>query len=323
MGTIAQELTRINTAKTDIKASIESKGVQVPSDALISTYSGYIDQIQQGGPAPVLTTLTANSNGTYTPGAGVDGYDEVIVDVGLNASNFTDATDLFYGGRLLDVSDKILPSFTGTILYETFGMTSNGPTQEVANAWCKKAVENATADDLVNLQRLMAYNTTYKEGSFKIDLSDVVLTENILFSIGSFCVGGSRCIDTLELDFDNSEASPYKLVAISPSIGQSLVKNYSIKCWLNGGSANPVFSGYIGGKFDLIVYKNVNADATTTILTNGHSASKVPIQTVADSIPYYANNIGPVVWRLPSATYDNLTTEMINQAAQYNLTFTT
>ena len=46
---ISDELTRIQTAKADIKASIEAKGVTVPSDALIDTYSDYVDEIQTGG----------------------------------------------------------------------------------------------------------------------------------------------------------------------------------------------------------------------------------------------------------------------------------
>ena len=46
---ISDELTRIQTAKADIKASIEAKGVTVPSDALIDAYDTYIGQISGGG----------------------------------------------------------------------------------------------------------------------------------------------------------------------------------------------------------------------------------------------------------------------------------
>ena len=46
---ISDELTRIQTAKADIKASIEAKGVTVPSDALIDQYADYVDEIQTGG----------------------------------------------------------------------------------------------------------------------------------------------------------------------------------------------------------------------------------------------------------------------------------
>lgn len=47
--TISDELTRIQTAKADIKASIEAKGVTVPSSALIDEYADYVDEIQTGG----------------------------------------------------------------------------------------------------------------------------------------------------------------------------------------------------------------------------------------------------------------------------------
>ena len=46
---VATELTRIQTAKADIKASIEAKGVTVPSDALIDEYADYVDEISGGG----------------------------------------------------------------------------------------------------------------------------------------------------------------------------------------------------------------------------------------------------------------------------------
>jgi hypothetical protein len=47
--TNSDELTRIQTAKADIKASIEAKGVTIPSDALINQYADYVDEIQTGG----------------------------------------------------------------------------------------------------------------------------------------------------------------------------------------------------------------------------------------------------------------------------------
>lgn len=49
MGTIAQNLARIQSAKADIKAAIEAKGVTVPSNATIDTYDDYVSQISGGG----------------------------------------------------------------------------------------------------------------------------------------------------------------------------------------------------------------------------------------------------------------------------------
>ena len=46
---IASEISRLQTAKADIKSAIESKGVTVPSSATIDTYDDYVSQISGGG----------------------------------------------------------------------------------------------------------------------------------------------------------------------------------------------------------------------------------------------------------------------------------
>lgn len=46
---IASEITRLQTAKADIKAAIENKGVTVPSAATLDEFSDYIDEISGGG----------------------------------------------------------------------------------------------------------------------------------------------------------------------------------------------------------------------------------------------------------------------------------
>lgn len=46
---IATEIQRLQTAKSDLKTAIEAKGVTVPSSAKIDTYSSYVSQISGGG----------------------------------------------------------------------------------------------------------------------------------------------------------------------------------------------------------------------------------------------------------------------------------
>lgn len=46
---IATEISRLQTAKADIKSAIEAKGVTVPSNATLDTYDTYVSQIQTGG----------------------------------------------------------------------------------------------------------------------------------------------------------------------------------------------------------------------------------------------------------------------------------
>ena len=61
MATIAENLSRIQSAKTDIKTAIEAKGVTVPSSATIDTYATYVSQISGGGAA----TPSSLSDWTY------------------------------------------------------------------------------------------------------------------------------------------------------------------------------------------------------------------------------------------------------------------
>jgi hypothetical protein len=59
MGSVYEEISRLETAKSDIEAAIENCGVNVPNTALLDTYSTYIRQI----PAAVFSGLNANVTG--------------------------------------------------------------------------------------------------------------------------------------------------------------------------------------------------------------------------------------------------------------------
>ena len=65
---IASEITRIQSAKTDIKTAIEAKGVTVPSSATIDAYATYVSQISGGGAATPsnLSDWTYDSFGKIT-----------------------------------------------------------------------------------------------------------------------------------------------------------------------------------------------------------------------------------------------------------------
>lgn len=91
---IASELTRIQGAKSDLRTSIINKGVQVPQSALIDSYSGYVDQIQQG------------SSGNLFDGA--------------------DLKYLLYKGRFLDNLDDIYNSSRGNLTSWSLNYFGNG-----------------------------------------------------------------------------------------------------------------------------------------------------------------------------------------------------
>lgn len=73
---IATEISRLQTAKADIKAAIEAKGVTVPAAAKLDTYDDYVAQISGGGGQQVVlsgdmtkTRMWIDSSGIWRLGA--------------------------------------------------------------------------------------------------------------------------------------------------------------------------------------------------------------------------------------------------------------
>ena len=63
---IETEISRIQSAKADIKTAIEAKGVTVPSSATIDTYDDYVSQISGGGGGiPMPSNLSAAKLDNY------------------------------------------------------------------------------------------------------------------------------------------------------------------------------------------------------------------------------------------------------------------
>lgn len=81
---IANEISRLQTAKADLKTAIEAKGVTVPSSATIDTYDYYVSQISGGG------GLTRYASGTpYCDGTNlvVNIQNEISIDGGTSWVN--------------------------------------------------------------------------------------------------------------------------------------------------------------------------------------------------------------------------------------------
>jgi len=95
MATIAENLSRIQSAKTDIKEAIEAKGVTIPSSATIDTYADYVASIPSGGGGDVTTiqklidrsiTSIGIPNGTTTIGSHAFNYCNHLSSVTIPSS---------------------------------------------------------------------------------------------------------------------------------------------------------------------------------------------------------------------------------------------
>ena len=109
---IASEITRLQNAKSDIKASIENKGVTV-GDGTIDTYASKINEISTS--SAVLGTKTITENGTYKASDdNLDGYSSVEVSTsGVDINDYFDTSKYFPSlySHYVGVAVKKIPYF--------------------------------------------------------------------------------------------------------------------------------------------------------------------------------------------------------------------
>lgn len=126
---IATEITRLETAKTDIEAAIEECGVSVPDDNLISTYATYIRQI------PSVVVSDFKSDLTLEPVGGADSFIRII----SQTDGLISATP---GGLVSTSSSGLVPKADGsdvTIsdLTNDWVLAKTGTGDDIKVDWCK------------------------------------------------------------------------------------------------------------------------------------------------------------------------------------------
>lgn len=121
---IASEITRLQSAKADIRTAIQAKGATVPSSAKLDAYDGYIAQIPTGS-TPTLQTKSATPTTAaqvIQPDNGYDGLEKVnisavtaAIDANISAGNIKD------GVTILGVMGSYTGSGGGAVLTPTAG----------------------------------------------------------------------------------------------------------------------------------------------------------------------------------------------------------
>ena len=109
--TTVEKLNYLISIKSDIKTAIENKGVDMTG----VSFPGYASKIGEITTSFVTVPLNVSANGTYTPGQGIDGYSQVVVDVpisGWDQKSITEGTNIIIN---LDNSASFVASnaFTG------------------------------------------------------------------------------------------------------------------------------------------------------------------------------------------------------------------
>lgn len=302
MGTIAQEITRLQTAKSDLKTSIEAKGVQVPSGALISTYSGYVDQITGGG-----TTITP----------------------------FEFAQYLFYYGRMWEMRNDLLNAFTGTYISGLATYISDPTrclTQAEIKAWINKALSNADQQSYggtVYIGGMLDYCTAYVGQNLVFDFSDYTNTNDINISGTTFNFYDNDRPSKISIKCDNTALNSTNPIMWVSSTIFSLSKADHLEF---SGVINPSItsmtlinnnSSMSGITVDKFVTKRVNNNTPLTVNAT-QVYPTINITTLQNSLSGYANNVAPVTIKLKSSLYNEVAgTQLESDFNTYNVTFST
>lgn len=135
---IATEITRLQTAKANLKTQIEAKGVSVPSTATIDTYATYVQEIPQGGGSGETKDYFKITNRTSQSGIIMlyknSNYDNVVkvktTSDGINWTSHEITTDIIQitlpanGYVMFDGSENSLWALDSS-KYISFGVNKN------------------------------------------------------------------------------------------------------------------------------------------------------------------------------------------------------
>jgi hypothetical protein len=130
---IATEISRLQTAKADIKTAIEAKGVTVPSNATLDTYDTYVSQISGGGGTNYLneflkgniTVFDVNNMGVFNAklpngfGTGYAGVTKVDL-TGTGCTGWGDSTFDYNSSSNSTLETIIIPSTCTSLGTQSF-----------------------------------------------------------------------------------------------------------------------------------------------------------------------------------------------------------
>lgn len=178
---IESEITRLTTAKADLKTAIENKGVTVPSDATLDAYADYVDNISTGGDPTKKWTTDGIMNNLEPSG---DLVIESAVDIpqygmcrrdGITSLRFTSADPVNLGQHAFDTSKNIKSVFVnrlGTMGYYAFAY---------ATELLEVTIKNATD---ATFENYMCRNTKCK--TVKINGTPAQMNESVFKNNGNY-----------------------------------------------------------------------------------------------------------------------------------------
>lgn len=215
---IATEISRIQSAKADIKTAIEAKGVTVPSSATIDTYSTYVSQISGGGggiPMPSnLSAATLNDYGMLTSAAIKSGVTSISSSAFKGCNSLTSIT----------IPDSV--TSIGNFAFDS----------------CSSLLSITIPNSVTSIGTYAFYNCT--------NLSNITISNSVT-SIGKYAFGYCKRLSSITIPnsvtsignsafYNCSRLSSITVNAATPPTLEKYVFNYTNDCpiYVPSGSVN-------------------------------------------------------------------------------------
>lgn len=125
---IASEITRLQTAKANLKTAIEAKGVTIPSGTALDGYAGLVEQIPTGGGSPVLVPYAIRPDAeliqTYTYDKYINADEEVTIPAYTTTATSLKATENLSPTITLDYANYNYYIAVRTLSIPEYSLTS-------------------------------------------------------------------------------------------------------------------------------------------------------------------------------------------------------
>jgi hypothetical protein len=184
---IATEISRLQTAKANIKSAIEDKGVAVPSSATLETYDEYIQQISTAPATPEYFRITSRSGG--------GGTITITKASAAPSISFRTSTNGSDWGNVISMTANTITVYLPVMGYVEFaGFNPSGATSTTNTYNIKVNVAHNVSGDLSTFIQTPYYPAFFQDNVNLVDASGLILpgdnlTNDAYFRMFYGCTG--------------------------------------------------------------------------------------------------------------------------------------
>ena len=166
-----------SSASVDVHPSISLSETYISNGSynITGEFNGGVITVDVPAPQFITETLNVSSNGTYTPGEGIDGYSRVVVDVPQSVTGFTEK-EVTEGVQIVNLSNSASYVHEDVFRYDTYLQTVNLPNCYIVK---REAFANCNNLTTVNLPECKTIESSAFQGCINLKTINIPLCSYI------------------------------------------------------------------------------------------------------------------------------------------------